>query len=315
MRIAILGRTRWLLEAAAALADAGHRIVFVATAKAAPEYGVDARDFAALASRHAAVFLDDPAINNPETVDVLRASGAEVGVSINWPTLIRQTTCEALPHGILNSHSGDLPRYRGNACPNWAIINGEERVGLCVHRMDPVELDAGPVFARSFLPLADDTYIADVYAWMATEVPALFLAAVSNLQRPGFVPEDQAALGVRPLRCHPRRSEDGRIDWSAPASHVLRLVRASSRPFRGAFAFLDGETEVTIWRARPAALDHDVLAVPGQIMGRGPHQGVLVACGSGVIEIDEADMRGGGRLPSANRFRLTPWPGGSPRVV
>jgi methionyl-tRNA formyltransferase len=174
--------------------------------------------------------------------------------------------------------------------------------------MEPGAIDAGPIFARTYLPVTNNTYIADVYSWMHGVIPSLFVEAMIRLAEPGFSPIDQHALSARPLRCQPRRPEDGRIDWNCDARQIQRLVRASARPFAGAYAWVNGGRRVTVWRACLAELDHDILAVPGQIMGRGPNGGILVACGAGVIEIEEAEVEGGGALPSANRHRLTSMP-------
>jgi methionyl-tRNA formyltransferase len=307
MRIAILGRTHWLINATQALQAAGHQIVLVASTAPAPEYQAGIREFEAIAREAGAPFFNSPEGNSPEFIAALSASGAEIGISVNWPKLIRAGTCEALRHGILNAHAGDLPRYRGNACPNWAILNGESHVGLCVHAMDPNEIDAGPVFARDRFALDDIADISDVYAWLDKAIPALFVRAVERAAEPGFLPDDQKASGVRPLRCYPRRPEDARIDWTRDAVDVGRLVRASTRPFAGAFTFLDGDKRVTIWRARVEEMAGDVNAVPGQLLGRSD-AGVLVACGRGVINILDATVDGGGRLPSLSQHRVTGQP-------
>ena len=257
-----------------------------------------------MARQSGASFHLNPEVNEAVFVRALAESGAQAGVSINWPTLMSADTCAAVPIGILNAHAGDLPRYRGNACPNRAIINGEPHVGACVHAMDPTEVDAGPVYTRRRLPLDATVYIGDVHFWLDQVIPEMFVEALANAQTSGFEPENQAASGVVPLRCHPRRPEDGRIDWRDDAVRIARLVRASSRPFAGAFTFLEGQTKVTIWRACEVSLDHEVVAMPGQVMGRGQKGGVLVACGQGILEIEEATMEDGSRLPAANRFRL-----------
>lgn len=305
MRVAVLGRTHWLLDSAEQIANLGHTIALVATAVAAPEYRVREDDFAALASRHNAPFHNGPDVNDAKFIDALAASGAQVAISVNWPTLIRRSACATLRFGILNAHAGDLPRYRGNACPNWAILNGEHHVGLCVHAMDPDALDAGAIYARDRFVIAPDTYIGDIYAWMDRAIPDLFACAIENLARADFAPEEQSASGVRPLRSYPRRPEDGLIDWYHDAATVLRLVRASSRPFAGAFTYLDGQERVVIWRARLAEMDHEVVAVPGQILGRSVDGRPLVACQSGVIEIEESETTSGRPLPKVNRYRLT----------
>ncbi|BCB21371.1 formyltransferase family protein [Bosea sp. ANAM02] len=305
MRVAVLGRTHWLLDSAEQLAGLGHAIALVATAPAAPEYRVREEDFTALASRHNAPFHNGPDVNDAKFIDALAASGAQVAISVNWPTLIRKSACTTPRFGILNAHAGDLPRYRGNACPNWAILNDERHIGLCVHAMDPDALDAGPIYARERFELAPDTYIGDVYAWMDAAVPGLFARAIENLTRSGFAPEEQSADGMRPLRSYPRRPEDGLIDWHSDAASILRLVRASSHPFAGAFTYLEGQERAVIWRARLAEMDHEIAAVPGQILGRSANGRPLVACQSGVIEIEESETASGRPLPRANRYRLT----------
>lgn len=305
MRIALFGRTHWLVSVGRRLMSDGHSIVFVATANAAPEYMASEHDFEELAREAGAPFLLSPDINSEDCRQAIMRSGAEIGISINWPSLVRHGTCDALPYGVLNGHAGDLPRYRGNACPNWAIINGEPHIGICVHAMDPDAVDAGPIYVRRRLPINETTYILDVYQGLDAEFPGTFSEAVERVQDREFLPEDQAESGVVPLRCHPRRPEDSLIDWSASSEAIARLVRASSRPFAGAYSYLDGRSRVVIWRARPARLDDDILAVDGQILGRAATGGVLVACADGVLEIEEAELPGEKTLPAANRHRLT----------
>jgi len=305
MRVALLGRTHWLLDAGQRAMRDGHQIVLVATAAAQREYRAKEDDFAKFAAGVSAPFHLSPDVNSETFRRALTDARADIAVSMNWPSLVRHETCAIPRDGILNAHAGDLPRYRGNACPNWAILNGEPHIGLCIHAMDPDEVDAGPVYVRRRLPLDETIYIGDVYRWMDTSVPEMFSEALEHLGCSDFAPEDQTKSGVVPLRCHPRRPEDGRVDWSAPAETIGRLVRASSRPLAGAFAFLDGQQKVTIWRARPASLDYEILAVPGQILGRSAAGNILVAGGSGVLEIEEAEISGGGPLPASNRHRLT----------
>lgn len=304
MRVAILGRTHWLLDAARAIAAAGHEIVLVCSAASQPEYRAKEHDFEAFASENGAPYLFATRAQDGEIPDMIAQSAAEIAISINWPRILGTDVCDLPAHGVLNAHCGDLPRYRGNACPNWAIINGEQRIGLCVHRMVAGEVDAGPIFARDFLELGERTTIADVYRWLDEAIPRQFVRALANLGTPDFEPEDQTALQVRPLRCHPRRPEDGEIDWEMGAEEIDRLVRASGNPFAGAFSWLEGKERVIIWSAQPHELDHDLLAVPGQIIGSGPEDGVLVACGRGVIELLECELPNGRRLPAGNSYRL-----------
>lgn len=291
MRIALLGRTRWLVDAGEALRRAGHAIVAVATAKDEPFYRCGPEDFAALAARSGADFLGVVSLADPAVRDRLAAARADLAVSINWPVVVGADVIDLFPRGVVNAHCGDLPRYRGNACPNWAILNGDERIGLCAHMMEAGALDAGPVLLRDYLPLADDTYIGDVYAWLDRRIPTIIADAVSGLAQGALAPAPQPDDPGLALRCYPRRPEDGRIDWRQPVAAIHRLVRASSRPFAGAFATLEDGRRLTIWRARPFAHETPFCAVPGQVMLRAQGDPVI-ACGSGALRLEEVEVEG-----------------------
>ena len=145
---------------------------------------------------------------------------------------------------------GDLPRYRGNACQAWAIINGESRIGLCIHRMIGGELDSGDIIVREFLPININTKVTEAWQWMSRRIPDLMLEAVSQLaNNPSYILERQSKDPTKALRCYPRKPEDGRIDWSKSASDVLRLINACNKPYAGAFCFFE-EKYCIIWNSR-----------------------------------------------------------------
>ena len=150
----------------------------------------------------------------------------------------------------MNAHGGDLPRYRGNACQAWAILNGEERIGLCIHKMIGGELDSGDIIARDYLPIDHRTKVTEAWKWLEIRVPELMLQAVDRLSKnSGFILERQSRDLKDALRCYPRRPEDGRIDWSKSAMDVLRLINACNKPYAGAFCYSEGE-KIIIWDAQ-----------------------------------------------------------------
>lgn len=292
MRIAVLGRSSFTLNTAKGLAADGFSLGLIATAKAAEYYATDPRDFEDFAREVDAAFLVSTTLNSEKALDLLQASGCELAVSVNWPTIIGKAAFAAFPLGILNAHAGDLPRYRGNACPNWAIINGEERVGLCIHYMVPGELDSGPVLVREHLPLSEETYIGDVYAWMEERIPKMFIEAVRNIQQGTAVAEEQSKNPLDTLRCYPRRSEDSRIDWKQSSEIIHRLVRASAQPFAGAYTTLENQQVIRVWRAGHYRHEGPYLAMPGQIMMRS-ERGIVVACGEGCIKLEYVSIDNG----------------------
>ena len=284
MRIGVIGRSQLLLRTIEHLRDR-HELAFVQTCRSEGYYGTAEADFERIAAD-----LDVPFVSSPKVSDLsgLAADLAcDVAVSVNWPTLIPRAARDAFRYGVLNAHAGDLPRYRGNACPNWAILNFEPQVAVTVHRMTDA-LDSGPWLAKGFLDIDESTYVGDIYAWLERRIPPLFAEALDRLATTGFLEEDPA---VTPSRMFPRRAEDARIDWSAPTRNVLALVRASSRPFDGAFTFLEGDQRIRIFRARRFEPGYAFSAVPGQVCLR--HDGnPVIAAGDGMVEIEEAVAEG-----------------------
>lgn len=282
MKIAIIGRAEVLYDTAVRLRDSGHQIVCVLTAKEAPEYKRTSEDFRALAESLEIPFAQGPKIANFR--DFLIDAKADIGISINYTGVVPQDVIEIFPMGILNAHGGDLPRYRGNACQAWAILNGEERIGLCIHKMIGGELDSGDIIARDYIEIDSKTKITRVWDWMLENTPVLMDQSVSRLEEDSsYVLEVQSKNPKDALRCYPRRPEDGRIHWSKSAIDILRLINASNRPYAGAYCQYE-EEKIVIWDAEVVEDQELFCAVPGQVtkVGDGFFE---IACGSGKLRI------------------------------
>lgn len=295
MRVAIIGRSEALYEAALQLLDQGHKIVVVITSKEAPEYTKTVTDFRGLAERLDIPFVPAPRIEG-ETVELLTAmSQIDVGVSMNYTGIISQQVIDLFRLGVLNAHGGDLPRYRGNACQAWAILNGEDRVGLCIHRMIGGELDNGDIVCRDYFPLSAQTKITVVYEWLERRIPSIFVEALEHLELDaGYVLERQSANPHDALRCYPRRPEDGKIFWEKSSLEILRIINACNRPYAGAFCFFEGE-KVIVWDASLAP-EENFMAVPGQITTI-EQSYVEVACGAGKLRLSDIETPSGERNP------------------
>ena len=282
MKIVIIGRSELLYDSLTRLKSAGHEIVCILSAKEAPEYTRKASDFRQLSSNLGIPFAQGSKIT--EHTEFLRSTPADIAVSINYTGVIPQSVIDLFPLGILNAHGGDLPRYRGNACQAWAIINGEKRIGLCIHRMVGGELDSGDIISRDYLPISHTTKVTRVWEWMKFRTPELMLQAVQKLEEnPSYVLQQQSKDPAKALRCFPRKPEDGRIDWTKPAIDVLRLINASNKPYAGAFCDLEGE-KLIIWDAELVEDDESFCAVPGQVTKIGDGF-IEIACGDNKIRI------------------------------
>jgi UDP-4-amino-4-deoxy-L-arabinose formyltransferase/UDP-glucuronic acid dehydrogenase (UDP-4-keto-hexauronic acid decarboxylating) len=224
-------------------------------------------------------------INDDTAVSTFRQSDSQIAISVNWQTLIRRPVLDAFKYGVINAHAGDLPRYRGNAAPNWAIINNEDEVVLTIHRMSE-DLDAGPIHAQHSVPLDEETYIGDVYDAMYERFPKLFVTVVADAATDSLTPTPQPSEPSAALRCYARRPTDSELQWTEPATDLSRVVRASSEPLFGAYTWIDGE-KLRIWRAHVEQPPHDCLGTPGQVAERRPETGeVAVLTGEGFLVLE-----------------------------
>jgi len=300
MRIAVIGRTEMLYNSALVLESRGFELCCVVTARSEAEYTRDEFDFERLATERGIPFFKEP--GSESLLDGVREAKCDLAISVNYPKILSQECIDVFPLGILNAHGGDLPRYRGNACQAWAILNGESEIGLCIHKMIGGEVDAGDIIAREYLNIDIETRIGEVWDWMREQIPQLMLAAVKSLALdPSYILERQSNRPKDVLRCYPRRPADGRIDWGLSAIEIVRLVKASGRPFAGAFCDLDG-CKVTIWDAQLLEDEEIFCAVPGQVVaitGGRP----TVACGSGKVELVDFEIADGPRESGISSIR------------
>jgi methionyl-tRNA formyltransferase len=155
--------------------------------------------------------------------------------------------------------------------------------------MDP-ELDAGDVVVRKAIPITDEMYIEDVLKQAEKDVPYLYEEAIQKVLAD---PQAYEVKGtVRGSRCYPRLPEDSQINWNMPAENVARLVRASSRPYKGAFSFLNGE-KIIIWKAKPYIPQDKFYAIPGHVVAiNKASNSIMVACSEGMLEIQEIEKDG-----------------------
>lgn len=289
MRVAIIGRTEALLDTARLLYRSGHEIAAIVTSKEAPEYKATANDFRAFARELAVPFFQTSRVSE-FTAALKDLPPMDLGVSMNYTAILTQEVLDIFRLGVLNAHGGDLPRYRGNACQAWAILNGEDRVGLCIHRMIGGEVDAGDIIVREYFPIHIETKVTEILAWIYARTPILFSQALTRLQdNPSYVLARNEVCDPSGFRCYPRRPEDGRIDWHQDNSTVLRLINACNKPYAGAFCELEG-SKLVIWDACLGP-EERICAIPGQIL-RIEQDSIDVACMKGVLRIRHIEFEG-----------------------
>ena len=290
MNIGIIGRSEILYDSCLKLHEQGHNIVFIITAKEAPEYRVSSDDFEKLASKIGADFIYAPKIKNVHN-NLKEYKNLDIGVSYNYVDIINQDTIDLFKLGILNAHGGDLPRYRGNACQAWAILNKENKIGLCIHKMIGSELDSGDIVERDYLSINENTKITQIHEWMNLRVPELFIESLKKLKKDNhYVLEVQSKKNEDILRTFPRRPEDGKINWSQNSEEIIRLINATNKPYSGAFTFFE-KKKVIIWDAEAVKDKENFLAIPGQITNILKNS-IYVSSGNGKIKVNLLEIDG-----------------------
>lgn len=301
MRVVAIGRTEMLYDSILKIHEKGHKVPLVITGDEAPHYSRGANDFEQLADQIGAECIKTEHIGTDDIIAKIRSSEPDVAISVNWKTIIPQEVIGCFKHGIINAHAGDLPRYRGNAAPNWAILNGEGGIALTLHLMT-TRLDSGPILLQRRYPINTaylyylSTRIGDIYSFIRGNCPQMFVEVLDRLEAGTISLQMQPHDPSFSLRCYPRLSRDGEIDWTQSAVQIDRLIRASSEPFDGAYTFL-GNRKLTIWKAHCSTPTYQFLGTPGQVADRYTVVGeVSIITGDGFLVLEEVEIEGEGRV-------------------
>jgi methionyl-tRNA formyltransferase len=297
MRVMIVGRTEFLLSSARLIAG-DHTIAGVLTAPSSPENKATESDFEQFAREQGAAFRSARRID-ADIVAWAKSLNADIAVSMNWVSVMREDFCSLFRFGVLNAHLGDLPRYRGNAVINWAMLNGENEIALTIHKVIPDELDSGPIAAQRKLPLDERTTVADVLSFCIAGLPELYRQVVTAIGDGTQVWMDQDKRGLTPFRCYPRIVRDGRIDWSGPAIQIDALIRSLARPYPGAYTYYripEGALhKLFVWKSRLVSAETADLGVAGHVIRNDPKSGESwIYTGSGVIALCEVSHESDG---------------------
>ncbi len=215
------------------------------------------------------------------------ALGADVAVVVAYGLILPQPVLDAPAKGCLNIHASLLPRWRGAAPIQRAIMAGDAETGVSIMRME-AGLDTGPVLLCQRTSISAEETAADLHDRLAAMGAAAIVGALARIDT--LVPVPQAEAGV--TYAAKIDKAEARVDWTRPAVEVDRLIRGLS-PFPGAFVEIAGE-RVKLLRSRLAP----GRGAPGEVFA-----GFTVACGEGAVEITEAQREGKRPMPAAEVLR------------
>lgn len=232
-------------------------------------------------------------VNEPSTIEFLRGLDLDLLVVLGWSQLLSPEVLRLPRIGTVGAHASLLPKGRGRAPVNWALIEGWEKTGNTLMWLAP-GVDEGDVVAQREIPITPYDTCATLYRQVAETNADMVTWLLEELVAGRLPRTPQPHTDDPPLPG--RRPKDGQIDWKAPAADVYALVRAVTRPYPGAFSVIDGE-RYKIWSAALLPVESG-LGGPGEVIGPvySPVEeacGQLVACGAGAIVLLEVEDASG----------------------
>ncbi|MDP3958890.1 MAG: methionyl-tRNA formyltransferase [Pseudorhodobacter sp.] len=234
-----------------------------------------------LATRH------PTSLRDLQAVAEFAALGADVAVVVAYGLILPQAVLDAPRLGCLNIHASLLPRWRGAAPIQRAILAGDSETGICIMQMQ-AGLDTGPVLVRATSPIGPSDTAGDLQDRLSALGADLIVQALDAL--PDLVPEPQPDAGA--THAAKIAKAEARIDWSRPATEIDRQVRGLS-PFPGAWCQI-GEERVKLLGSHLAA----GAGAPGQVLA-----GFTIACGAGAVAVTLAQRDGKRPMAAADLLR------------
>ncbi|MGE8614761.1 MAG: methionyl-tRNA formyltransferase [Achromobacter veterisilvae] len=299
--IAILGSTDVTISVANAVIEAGHRVAaivyvpadFSISYSATPVNIARAADIPAWCQEFGAEAVP---YEGPESIyQYFQEHRTCLCIVAGWYHLVPARIRALFEHGAVGFHASLLPQLRGGAPLNWAILAGLRETGVTMFQLAD-GVDDGLVFAQSTIAIGETDYVGDLvrksghacFALVRDNLTAILNGTLRGREQFGVV-----SYGLQ------RSPEDGKIDWTRGAGDILRLVRAASYPYPGAYTYFWNK-RLTIWRAEVTGdLVH---GAPGQIFRLPTDGAVVIVTGSGLLRIIEAtDAKGADMLPTLRK--------------
>lgn len=291
LKIIFAGTPDFAVPALAALIEAGHQVVLVLTQPDRPSgrgMKLKASPVKELALQHKIEVFQPETLRDVEVQARIDALKTDVMIVAAYGLIIPTNVLEMPRLGCYNVHASLLPRWRGAAPIQRSLLAGDIETGVTIMEVVPA-LDAGAMVSKGVVPIGERDTAQSLHDEIAHIGAELMLAAMERLAIEGSlpaIPQDESLVTY----ASKLQKSEAAINWTHSANLISRQVRAFN-PFPVAHAMLNGEV-CRIWMA--TFLDTPVIEKPGMILA--VSSGVQVACGQGVLVIEELQSPGGKRL-------------------
>ena len=230
-------------------------------------------------------------VKTPEFVELLHELQPELIVVAAFGQFLSKEILELPKYGCINVHASLLPKYRGAAPIQYAIIKGEKESGVTIMQMD-IGMDTGAMLDKVVVPIAENTTMGELHDALREQGAALLLQVIDKIATGTAVAEPQDNEQATYATLLDRSMEH--IDWSKTAQEVHNLIRGFN-PAPSTFTKLPNGKGLKIWGSKMT--DKNSAAAAGTVIETGKHS-FFVACGEGVLEITEVQPESKKRMPA-----------------
>jgi len=288
MNIIFLGSSEFALPALKALSGGGYDIPLVVTQpdrKKGRGLTLQATAVKRFAEERGLKVYQPLKINTPEVVAFLKTFNADLFIVISYGQILTSEVLGVPKIFAINAHASQLPKYRGAAPVNWAIIKGEVATGVTIMKLDE-KMDTGPVLLQKELTILPDENAIELEERLAVTASELLVSSLKSIENNNFVlkAQDDSLASLAPKL----KKEDGIIDWKKPAGDIHNLIRGC-RDWPGAFSYYKSQL-LKIHKASVVSSTNSE-PQPGKILDVSP-EGITVAAGEGGIRIEELQIEG-----------------------
>ncbi|KJU85572.1 methionyl-tRNA formyltransferase [Candidatus Magnetobacterium bavaricum] len=228
--------------------------------------------------------IETESVRHPDVIETLRGLRPDAAVVVAYGEILPREILTLPTRGCINVHPSLLPRYRGAAPIQWAIINGDTTTGVCTMLLDE-GMDTGPVFMCLQQPIAEDDTTETLSRQLAQVGARLLLSTLDAIEHNGLTPRPQngVATTARPLK-----KEDALINWNLSARDILNLIRGL-HPWPGSYTCVNGQRLKVL---KATVKDEASGGIEAATVVRQDETGLVVATGCGLLSIDVVQPEG-----------------------
>lgn len=292
MRVIFMGTPDFAVGTLEAIIEAGHEVVLAVTQPDKPKGRSASLQFPPVkecAIAHNIPVFQPVKIREQKNIDELKKYDPDIIIVVAFGQIVSKEILDMPRYGCVNVHASLLPKYRGAAPIQWAVINGDEMTGVTTQRMD-VGVDTGDIIETAQLRIAEDETGGSLFDKLAMVGARLCVSTMEKIEKgeATYTPQkEEEATHTRKIE-----KELGNVDWSKPAKEIECLIRGLN-PWPSAYTHLNGKN-LKLWQA--GVIDENSTLKPGTIVKVTKNE-ILVQTGAGMLSLLEVQLEGKKRMP------------------